>query len=224
VDHDARLQVPPNQAQNALVHDPPGDPSHEDVMVDPVKAFLQIHVHDPLVPCFDVFLGPSYRLMGVSAGPETEAVLRERWVIDRIQDLEKRLLDEPVHHGGNPQLSGAPAGLRYHHLLDRLGLVVPLEQLFAEPGPVGFQVFLEFPHCHSVYAGTALVRAHSLQCSSEVLLPDHLLHHDVLGGFGCPGCRCHLTRRVLLPAGFTLGLRRPVPFKMELLWHHDSES
>ena len=83
-----------------------------------------------------------------------------------------RLLDEPVEHGRDAELSHPAAALRNQLPLHRRGLVRPREQLLAELGPVRSQVVGQLLHRHPVDAGTALVLPHPLQRGLKVLAFD----------------------------------------------------
>src|SRR5208283_5306756 len=62
VDHNARLEVPSDELEKPLIRDTVGEPSHKDVVVDPIEKFLQIAVYYPRITLCDVLLGLLHRL------------------------------------------------------------------------------------------------------------------------------------------------------------------
>ena len=45
-DHHARSQVAADQREQPLIAHPAGDATHQDVVLDAVEEFRQVHVHD----------------------------------------------------------------------------------------------------------------------------------------------------------------------------------
>jgi hypothetical protein len=74
-------------------------------VVDPVEEFLQVHVHHHTIARLHVLLRLQHRAVRASPRPEAVAVLAERRVDQRLQHLQQRLLDQPVHHRRYPQLA-----------------------------------------------------------------------------------------------------------------------
>lgn len=68
-------------------------------MVDFVKEFLQVHIHDPSEAALDIALRLQYSVMCSLPRSETVAVPRKVSVKNRIHDLQEGLLEKPVHHG-----------------------------------------------------------------------------------------------------------------------------
>jgi transcriptional regulator with XRE-family HTH domain len=77
VDHDARLEVPADELQKPLIHDTLCEPSHKDVVVDPVEEFLQVKIHHPRIAFRDVLLGVLDRPMSVLSRSKSITVRRE---------------------------------------------------------------------------------------------------------------------------------------------------
>jgi hypothetical protein len=75
MNHDSCLQVEAYQPQDSLIRYPLGDPSHEDVMIDPIEAFLQVDIHNPLISLLYVLLCLSHCLVGISTGSKTITVI-----------------------------------------------------------------------------------------------------------------------------------------------------
>src|SRR5437763_13869485 len=67
-------------------------------------------------------------LVSAPSRSKAVAVLGERRIEDRLQDLQNRLLDEPVEHGRNPQLPGPAPTLGDLTPEHRLRLVAPRQQ------------------------------------------------------------------------------------------------
>src|SRR5947209_19162714 len=78
--------------------------------------------------------------MGRATGSEPVAVFRERRVPAALQDLQDRLLDQAIRHGGDTEL--AHPAVRFGDLDSphRLRPVSPVEQLFPEGWPALAQV------------------------------------------------------------------------------------
>ena len=87
VDHDARLEVSPDELEKPLILDARGESSHEDVVVDPVEEFLQIAVDDPRIALGDVPLGLLHRLTSALPRSKSVTVRRERRIKDRREHL-----------------------------------------------------------------------------------------------------------------------------------------
>jgi len=115
VHEDAGLQVAADQPQHPLVRYPLGQPVHQDVVIDPVEEFLQIQIHHDPVAGLHVLLRLQHRALRASPRPEAVAVLAERRVDERLQHLQKRLLDQSVDGRGYPELARPAPRLGYAH-------------------------------------------------------------------------------------------------------------
>jgi hypothetical protein len=177
--HDARLEVATDESQEALVLDPFCQLPHENVVVHTVEELLEVHVYDPPAPFLDGFLRRAYRIVRPASRPEAIAVFREAGIESRLQDLQDRLLDEPIERAGDAELSHPSPALRYELTLHRLRLVVPREHLRPQFLPVLHQVCRQFLHGHPVCSGTALVLSYTFQRRLHVRALDHLLHEAV---------------------------------------------
>jgi hypothetical protein len=197
---DARLQVAAYQPQHPLVRDPLGQPVHQDVMVDAVEEFLQVHVyHDP-VAGLHVLLRLQHRAMRAAPRPEAVAVLAERRVDERLQHLQQRLLDQSVHGCGYPELASPAPRLWYAHAAHRLGPVAAVEQPGSDVGPRLLEIFARVLHRASVDAGTSLIGLHAFPRAGHILSGQRLPKQVV-----CPPVRLCTSRQY----GFiTHGFRR----------------
>src|SRR5450756_2836593 len=74
------------------VRDAFDQPSHEDVVVDPVKELLQVDTHHNAAALLHVGLRATYRVVRPPSGPEAVACIREGWIKQRLQDLQQGLL------------------------------------------------------------------------------------------------------------------------------------
>jgi len=79
-------------------------------VVDSVKEFFQVNVHNPAIALFNILLTVAYRLMGASAKTKCKAVLRERFIQILLQHLHNRLLNETVQHCGNTEFAYSASG------------------------------------------------------------------------------------------------------------------
>src|SRR5512143_551116 len=130
----------------------------------------------------------SYGLMGRATGSEPVAMLRERRVPAALQDLQDRLLDQTIQHGGDAQL--AHPAVRFGDLDSpyRSRSISPVEQLFPDGWPVLTQVVPGLVDGPAIDAGARLVGADLLPCLFEVLSFAHLLHQGLASRrfFGSP--------------------------------------
>ena len=65
------------------------------------EKFLQVEIHHPAVSFGNVLLRLMHRLLSATPRSETVAVFGERRVPALLQNLQHRLLDEPVQHTRN---------------------------------------------------------------------------------------------------------------------------
>ena len=85
-------QEPLDEFQQGPVPDIPAQDVHEDVLVDGVEELRQVQVHDPDVSLVVVRPRTHDCIVRAPAWSESEAVVREHWVINRCQNLRHRLL------------------------------------------------------------------------------------------------------------------------------------
>src|SRR5260370_33233421 len=81
-------------------------------MVDSVEKFLEVDIHRDLFSFLDVLLRLADCIVRVASRPETVAVFREGGVKHRLKYLQDALLDDPIEHTRNPELSGSSTPLR----------------------------------------------------------------------------------------------------------------
>jgi hypothetical protein len=105
-------------------------------MVNPVKEFLQVNVHDVLVSLMDILLGLPDGIMGPAFGSKPVAVGRKVRVEDGCEHLENGLLDEPVYHGRDTQQPDTSVRFWDFDPSDRCWLVGSLQQLVFNGWPV----------------------------------------------------------------------------------------
>src|SRR5512135_3205347 len=113
--------------------------------------------------------------MSRATGPEPVAVFRERRVPAALQDLQDRLLDQAIQHGGDAEL--AHPAVRFGDLYPphRLRPVSPVEQLFPEGWPVLTQVVPGLVNGPAIDAGAPLVGTDVMPRLFEVFSFTHLL-------------------------------------------------
>ena len=93
MDHHARTQVTPDQLQHPLVAYLAGNAAHEDVVLDAVKEFRQVHVHDEAVALLDIALSLLDGSVCGTLWSKTETRLGEVRIEDRRENLQDGLLD-----------------------------------------------------------------------------------------------------------------------------------
>ncbi len=67
------------------------DAAHQHVVVDPVKEFFQVHVHQNEAALADVFTRLFERLMCTAYGTNPKTVLRKDRVLQRLKGLQGTL-------------------------------------------------------------------------------------------------------------------------------------
>ena len=121
------------------------------------KNLLQVHVDHGPVAGLHVLLRFEHRVVRAAPRPEAVAVRAEARVDERLQHLQQRLLDQPVHDGRNPQLAHPATRLGYAHAAHRLGPVAAVEQPSSNVGPRALEIFARVLHRASIDAGASLV-------------------------------------------------------------------
>lgn len=102
VDHYVRLEIPSDELQKSLILDTLREPSHKDVVVNPVEEFLQIAVYNPRIALCNARLCLHGRPMSALSRSKTVTMGRERRIKDRYEDLQNRLLNETIKRDGQP--------------------------------------------------------------------------------------------------------------------------
>lgn len=101
---DSSFEKSSDQREKASVIHPPGDLTHELIVVYSVERYaklLQIHIHDIPVSASQMPLWAPERLTGTAPRPEAKASLRKRLVPLGLQYLQNRLLDQWINRGGH---------------------------------------------------------------------------------------------------------------------------
>src|SRR5262245_44024018 len=126
--------------------------------------------------------------MSRATGPEPVAVLRERRVPAALQDLQDRLLDQAIQHGGDAELAHPSVRLGDLDSPYRQRLVSPVQELVPDGGPVLTQGVPGRVDGPAIDAGAALVGADLMPRDFEVLSLAHLLHQGLASRrvFGSP--------------------------------------
>src|SRR5476651_1726653 len=107
--------------------------------------------------------------MRTSARPEAMAVLAKGGIKDRLQHLQKRLLDQTIQNRRDAKLALATPRLGDRHPSYRTGPIRPQKQLLANNGPGGFEVLCGLVNVQSVNAACPLVGPHALERLLQVL-------------------------------------------------------
>ena len=85
--HDAAVEVRPNQPDHSAIIDASLQSLYQDVVVDPVKEFLQINVHHNLAPRLYIRFGGFHRVLRASARSKAVAVFAQCRVNQGLQHL-----------------------------------------------------------------------------------------------------------------------------------------
>src|SRR3990167_4760934 len=139
------------------------------VVVDPVEKFLQVNVHDVVIPLLNVSLCPPDGHVRTPAGAESETAVGERSIPARLQDLQDRLLNETVLHGRYPQEAHTAAQFGNLNPPDRFRLVRSLKERPPDSSPVAAQMIRQLFDGHPVDSGLAPILNHSSQCALQIL-------------------------------------------------------
>jgi hypothetical protein len=134
--HQAGLQVATDQAQYRLVFDSSREPFHQDVVINPVKEFLQIDIDHHPVSVLHVTLCLQHRVLRSAARPEAVTRFREGRINLRLQDLQQGLLDQSIRDRRDTQFALATAGLWDLNASHRLGPVAAIQDRFPYRWPV----------------------------------------------------------------------------------------
>ena len=126
-----RLEPHPDQLQHAPVHDPLLHAGHQLLVGDGVEVRLQVRVVHFPPPLLEVLLDLLQRIVGRSAGTESERTIQEVRLEDRLHDQQHRHLHHAVPDRRDAQRAELAVGLGNVHALHRLRPVGPgLERLF----------------------------------------------------------------------------------------------
>jgi hypothetical protein len=145
------------------------EPVDQDVVVDPVEEFRQVHVHHHALARLHVRPRGLDRIVRTPAGPKPVAVFAEGGVDQGLQHLQQCLLDQPIQHRGDAQLALAPVRFGNHHLAHRLGPVRARQQRLARLRPTRAQQLGGLLDVESVHPGRALVGLDALPRRLQVL-------------------------------------------------------
>ena len=106
--HDPSVQVRTDQPGHPCVIDAFLESVDQDVVIAPIKELGQIHVHHHALARLDVRPCGLDRIVRAPARPKPVAVLAEGGVDQRLQHLQKGLLDQSICHRRNGQLLCRP--------------------------------------------------------------------------------------------------------------------
>ncbi|MDT4861351.1 hypothetical protein FQZ97_959530 [compost metagenome] len=187
--HQPRFQIPPDQFEHPGILHLPCHPRHQDVVVDPVEELLQVDVHHPAPAGLHVPLCLQDRLLSAAPRPEAVARLGEPRFVDRLENLQQRLLDQPVHHRRNAQCPDPARRLGNVHRAHRLRNVLAGQQRRLDARPVHLQPVAQRRHRQGIHPGRAAVADHLPVRQPHVALFDHRLHQRWRLRFRLPNSR-----------------------------------
>ena len=152
------------------------NPVHQNVVVDVVKEFGDVHVHHPVLATLDVLLRCPDRIVCAPSRSESVAVLAEVGLEDRLQHLQKHLLYPSIQHRRYPQHPGSSVGFGYLHSPHWTGHIRPCQQLCADAFPMRSNVVAQLPCRHSVNARRASVAFDRQPGRRGIVLRDDFFH------------------------------------------------
>ena len=169
-------QVSPDQGQQTFVADLSGHPRDQDVMLDAVEEFRQVHIDAMTVSGADVGLYLLGCSVGGAAWSKAEARFRESGIEDRREDLQDGLLHQAIDHVGYAEMSlGA---IRFGNRLPpgRTRLASSFQELSAHFRPLGPERGLESVQGDPVGARGSAVSLDVPPSRFHVGLVDNLFH------------------------------------------------
>jgi hypothetical protein len=92
------LQIGTDQLQYPPISYPLRQPTHQPVVIDPIKKGFQINIHDNPITRPQIRLGFGNRLMRRATRPELITVLRKGLIPAALQDLQQRLLSNKARN------------------------------------------------------------------------------------------------------------------------------
>ena len=104
------------------------------------------------------------------SGPEAVAVFAEAEIDQGLQLLQQCLMNQPICHRGDTQLTLVFVRFGNHHLAYRVGPLSSCQQLLADVWPVREQQLNGLPDALPVHPGCAFVGLDPLPCSLQVQL------------------------------------------------------
>ena len=192
--HHRRLQHQAYEGDHPLVRHALGDPGQQALMMNPVEKTGQVKIDHRLIAvlqvsrCFgDGGVSPALWAEPVTAGVEGR-------LEDRLQDLEHRLLNHPVHDVRNAQPPLPASGLRQPDPADVAGPVAFRQQITAQTGDDRRGFRFRLLDRLSVHARCSLVAHHVQQRLGQIGFGRHLLKQPT--GVGHAGAG---TSRFLVP-------------------------
>ena len=221
--HDPGVQIRPDQPDHSSILDAPAEPVDQDVVVDPVEELRQVHVHHHALARLNVRPRGLDRIVRTPPRPEPVAVVAEGGVDQRLQLLQQGLLDQPVRHRRDAQLTLGAVRLRNHHLAYRTGPVMPLQQRLADLGPPRAQHELGLLDVEPVHPSRTLVGLDPLPRQQQVVSRQRRLQQATRARLRpCRPCARVLTRRAAsfvagkITRGFTTCYACPPGFPQHL--------
>ena len=174
--HHARFQITPDQFQYPFIFDLPRYPRHENVVVHPIKEFLQIEVDHPAAAFLDIALRSLHRLPCIAARSEPVAMCGEFGIELWLQNLQQCLLDQSIQYRRDAQCAYPAIGLGYVHFANRRRHVFARQKCCLDAWPVLLQPCLELVHGEPIDSCRALVPHVPLIRSPEVATFDYGVH------------------------------------------------
>jgi hypothetical protein len=175
VSHDSRFQITPDQTQHPPVPHPACDPRHQLVVVDAIEELLQIDVYQPAISLAHVLLRLTHRIVCTALRSKAIRRARELRIEQRGEHLKQCLLDQPVEHGRDPQLTHPAARFRDLNFAYGLRAVRSRAELLSHQGP-SLGRLEPLPRRRdgtSVDTGRSLVRFDAFPCSLQILPLQH---------------------------------------------------
>src|SRR5918996_637868 len=161
-------EVAVDELQHPSVRDPLLNHAPQLVVVAPVEALLYVQVYHPAIALPQLLLGLRHRLMRRAPRTAPLAARRKGRVPFRLQPLPQRVRDEPVQHGGHPELTYPAPWLRDLAPFHRLRLVRPGHQRFPDLWPLLPHVPRSLFDGHPIHPWAAALPLHPGQCREEM--------------------------------------------------------
>src|SRR5208283_1194467 len=213
--HHRSCQHPAYQGDYPLVRPALCDPGQQALMMNVVKKFGQVKINHRLITSLKVSFCFGNGGVGTAVGAEPVTAGVEGWLEDRLQYLEDRLLNHPVHHVWDTETPLPASGLRKPDPANVAGPVASRQQVATQGGDDRRR--LRFRHFHrlAVHSWCSLVAYHFQQRRRQIGFGRHVFEQPTgVGNAGAGASRLLASRfkqQEASPVGCVRWLALPAP-------------
>src|SRR4030042_744037 len=175
-------EVSAYQTKNAFVADSPGDPVHQNVVVDRIKELRKDDVHGVGISSLNKFQHVPYSLVRRSVGSEPKTGFGEVGIKDRRKNLGDRLLNHAIHDNGDAEVSGSTVIFWNLNSLYRTGFIRTIQKRGFDFHPDGLGIRGELPDSDTIDSRSPSICLDPFPCSAHVFSACRILHRDRIEG------------------------------------------